>query len=120
MKEKILNKASAMVEINNNSKSRFKTVKSKVEMEAIENLIYLANTKNMNIFNSNFIFVNQGNNLDEINALETQNQLNASEISANINPLLFKQKQAYASACLINGDNIGDDLEMVSENISRG
>lgn len=120
LKEKILNKASSMVEINNNSKSRFKTVKSKVEMEAIENLIYLANTKNMNIFNSNFIFVNQGNNLDEINALETQNQLNASEISANINPLLFKQKQAYASACLINGDNIGDDLEMVSENISRG
>ena len=65
-------------------------MKSAVEIEAIEHLIYLANTQNMNIFNSNFIFVNQGNNLEELNVLEIENQLNASEISANLNPLLFK------------------------------
>lgn len=120
LKEKILNKASSIVEINNNSKSKFKTMKSAVEIEAIEHLIYLANTQNMNIFNSNFIFVNQGNNLEELNVLEIENQLNASEISANLNPLLFKQKQGYNNACLLNGDALNNDLEMVSENISKG
>jgi len=95
-------------------------MKSAVEIEAIEHLIYLANAQNMNIFNSNFIFVNQGNNLEELNVLEIENQLNASEISANLNPLLFKQKQGYNNACLLNGDALNNDLEMVSENISKG
>ena len=120
LKEKILNKASSIVEINNNNKSRFKTMKSAIEIEAIEHLIYLANTQNMNIFNSNFIFVNQGNNLEELNILEMENQLNASEVSANLNPLLFKQKQGYSNACFLNGDTLNNDLEMVSDNVSRG
>lgn len=120
LKEKILNKASSIVEINNNNKSRFKTMKSAIEIEAIEHLIYLANTQNMNIFNSNFIFVNQGNNLEELNILEIENQLNASEVSANLNPLLFKQKQGYSNACFLSGDTLNNDLEMGSDNVSRG
>jgi len=95
-------------------------MKSAIEIEAIEHLIYLANTQNMNIFNSNFIFVNQGNNLEELNVLEIENQLNASEVSANLNPLLFKQKQGYSNACFLNGDTLNNDLEMVSDNVSRG
>ena len=120
LKEKILNKASSIVEINNNNKSKFKTMKSAIEIEAIEHLIYLANSQNMNIFNSNFIFVNNGNNLEELNVLEMENQLNASEISANLNPLLFKQKQGYSNVCFLNGDTLNNDLEIVSENVSKG
>ncbi|MBN4089697.1 Mbov_0397 family ICE element conjugal transfer ATPase [Mycoplasma enhydrae] len=120
MKEKLLDKADSLVKINNNQKSKVKTSKSAIEIAAIENLIYLANAKSSNIFNSNFIFVNHGNNLEEIGSLEIQNQLNATEVGANLNPLLFMQKQSYANACLINSDNLFNDLEMVSDNIAGG
>ncbi|AZZ65656.1 hypothetical protein DMC14_002580 [Metamycoplasma phocicerebrale] len=120
LKDQLLDKADSLVKINNNSKSKVKTSKSAIEIAAIENLIYLANVKNSNIFNSNFIFINRGNDLKELLALELENQLNASEVNANLNPLLFLQKQSYVNSCLINSDNLHNDIEMVSDNVAWG
>ncbi|MDD1373077.1 Mbov_0397 family ICE element conjugal transfer ATPase [Metamycoplasma hyosynoviae] len=120
LKEKILNNASEIIELNTNKKSKFKTAKSDITIQVLENLIYEVNSNNSNIFNSNFIFVNEAQNLNELKQIENENNLNASNVNAKLNPMLFKQKQTYNNACLVYSDNLNDNLEMISNNISRG
>ncbi|MDD7847857.1 DUF87 domain-containing protein, partial [Metamycoplasma hyosynoviae] len=72
------------------------------------------------IFNSNFIFVNEAENLNKLKEIENENNLNAANVNAKLNPMLFKQKQTYNNACLVYSDNLNDNLEMISNNISRG
>ncbi|KDE43059.1 hypothetical protein NPL1_01930 [Metamycoplasma hyosynoviae] len=120
LKEKILNNASEIIELNTNKKSKFKTAKSDIAIQVLENLIYEVNSNNSNIFNSNFIFVNEAENLNKLKEIENENNLNAANVNAKLNPMLFKQKQTYNNACLVYSDNLNDNLEMISNNISRG
>ncbi len=78
------------------------------------------NIKKMNLFYSNFIFINNAPSTLELTNLEQSNVLNALQANSIINPLLFSQKQAYNNACLTYTDKVRDSLEMTSENIVKG
>ena len=121
LKQTVLDRASDIVVTNGEQgKSLFKKSKSNIEVEAIEKLIDDLNIKKMNLFYSNFIFINNAASTLELTNLEQSNVLNALQANSIINPLLFCQKQAYNNACLTYTDKVRDSLEMTSENIVKG
>ena len=101
LKQTVLDRASDIVVTNGEQgKSLFKKSKSNIEVEAIKKLIDDLNIKKMNLFYSNFIFINNAPSTLELTNLEQSNVLNALQANSIINPLLFSQKQAYNNACL--------------------
>lgn len=121
LKQTVLDRASDIVVTNGEQgKSLFKKSKSNIEVEAIKKLIDDLNIKKMNLFYSNFIFINNTPSTLELTNLEQSNVLNALQANSIINPLLFSQKQAYNNACLTYTDKVRDSLEMTSENIVKG
>jgi len=121
LKQTVLDKALDIVATNGDQgKSLFKKSKSNIEVEAIKKLIDDLNISKMNLFYSNFIFVNNASSTFELTNLEQSNVLNALQASLIINPLLFSQKQGYNNACLTYTDKVRDALEITSENIVKG
>ena len=121
LKQTVLDRASDIVVTNGEQgKSLFKKSKSNIEVEAIKKLIDDLNIKKMNLFYSNFIFINNAPSTLELTNLEQSNVLNALQANSIINPLLFSQKQAYNNVCLTYTDKVRDSLEMTSENIVKG
>ena len=121
LKQTVLDKALDIVATNGEQgKSLFKKSKSNIEVEAIKKLIDDLNISKMNLFHSNFIFVNNASSTFELTNLEQSNVLNALQANLIMNPLLFSQKQGYNNACLTYTDKVHDALEMTSENIVKG
>ena len=121
LKQTVLDKALDIVATNGDQgKSLFKKSKSNIEVEAIKKLIDDLNISKINLFYSNFIFVNNASSTFELTNLEQSNVLNALQASLIINPLLFSQKQGYNNACLTYTDKVRDALEITSENIVKG
>ncbi|WP_438340717.1 Mbov_0397 family ICE element conjugal transfer ATPase [Mycoplasma sp. 125] len=120
-KQKLLDKTSLIIEANSSSeKSKFKQSKKNATLEVINNLIEQINVQHMNVFNMSITLINKANDLGDLKEQQQINKQNFNATSANINPNLFIQKEAYASTNFIRNDYLKNNLEIISSNIAPG
>ncbi|CAT05052.1 conjugal transfer ATP-binding protein TraC [Mesomycoplasma conjunctivae] len=120
-KNKILNKAHTILDINSEDKTQniIDKKKGEFEQEAIENVIDIAAT-GQNLFYSTFLFVNSANSKEDLINLENQNSHLVKSIGAKIHTLRFKQLEAYINSFFRQKDTLKEWIEMPANNIAYG
>lgn len=120
-KNKILNKAHVILDINSQDKTQniIDKKKGEFEQEAIENVIDLTTT-GQNLFYSTFLFVNSANTKGDLVNLENQNIHLVKNIGAKIHTLRFKQLEAYINSFFRQKDTLKEWIEMPANNIAYG
>lgn len=102
------------------TKSRYNRKNNSLQLEALD---YLENQLQVNgnlLFNSSFMIINEASTLKELKKIEQKNYYEAHKYKINLNPLPFKQFEAYSQSCLITTNNLNEDIQMSSENIAYG
>lgn len=102
------------------TKSKYRVKSHSIQMEALE---YLENQLQVNgntLFNSWLLVINEADSLKELKKIEQNNYMIAKRQKIILNPLPFKQFEAYAQTCLIPSINIDEALQMSSHNIAYG
>lgn len=101
-------------------KSKYKSKSNSIQIEALEYLENQLQVNGNNLFNSWLMIVNEANNIKELKKIEQNNYMIAKKHKIILNPLPFKQFEAYAQATLIPSINLDEAIQMTSYNIAYG
>ncbi|WP_029513775.1 Mbov_0397 family ICE element conjugal transfer ATPase [Mycoplasmopsis primatum] len=102
------------------TKSQYGKKSSNLQLEALE---YLENQLQVNgnlLFSSSLLVINKAESLKELKKIENKIAYECKRDKLVLNPLPFKQFEAYSQICLITTNNLNEDVQMSSENIAYG
>ncbi|MFV8480673.1 Mbov_0397 family ICE element conjugal transfer ATPase [Mycoplasma sp. AA7A] len=117
----MLDKGTKRTEDNiNGIKSKYAKKTNELQLEAIEYLQNQLITNQNKLYDVQFLVINKANSLEELKEIENSNFREARKSKINLNPLPFKQFEAYSQACLITTNNLKEQMEMSSYNLSHG
>ncbi|VEU81668.1 conjugal transfer protein TraE [Mycoplasmopsis arginini] len=109
-----------MVDNSNLVKSKYYQKAGGLQLEAIE---YLENQLQLDknvLTNSSLMIINSADSLKELRTIEAKIFANAKRNKITINPVPFRQFEAYSQACLITTNNLNEAIPMSSYNVAHG
>ncbi|QNM93760.1 DUF87 domain-containing protein [Mycoplasma sp. Pen4] len=72
------------------------------------------------LYDLHFLVINQAETIEELKEIENKNYRLCRKYKINLNPLPFKQFDAFAQMCLITTNNLKEQLEISSYNLTHG
>ncbi|WP_373438810.1 Mbov_0397 family ICE element conjugal transfer ATPase [Metamycoplasma equirhinis] len=109
-----------MIDNSSLTKSRYFQKAGGLQLEALE---YLENQLQINkniLASSSLMIFNTANDLKELRKIEAKNYAVTKRAKLNINPVPFKQFEAFAQTRLITTNNLNEAIPMSSYNIAHG
>jgi putative membrane protein len=101
-------------------KSKYFQKAGSLQLEAIE---YLENQlqidKNV-LMNSSLMIMNKADSLEELRKIEAKNFSLCKKSKIILNPVPFKQFEAFSNSCLIPTDNLKESIAISSYNVAHG
>ncbi|UUD34810.1 ATP-binding protein [Mycoplasmopsis caviae] len=102
------------------TKSKYAQKGDSLQLEALEYLEDQLQIDRNKLFNSALVIINEAETLKELKKIEHRNYSIANKSKINLNPVPFKQFEAFAQSCLIPTDNLKESVQMSSHNIAYG
>ncbi|MHA3838790.1 Mbov_0397 family ICE element conjugal transfer ATPase [Mycoplasma sp. VS1572C] len=121
MQAVMLDKGTKRTEDNiNGMKSKYQKKSNLLQLEAIEYLQEQLITNQNKLYEIQLLVINKATSYQDLKEIENANFREARKYKINLNPLPFKQFEAYSQGCLITTNNLKEQMEMSSYNFSHG
>ncbi|WLP85208.1 Mbov_0397 family ICE element conjugal transfer ATPase [Mycoplasma seminis] len=121
MQAMMLDKGTKRTEDNiNGMKSKYAKKSNLLQLQAMEYLQEQLITNQNKLYDIQLLVINKASSYEELKEIENSNFREARKYKINLNPLPFKQFEAYSQTCLITTNNLKEQMEMSSYNFSHG
>lgn len=118
---KMLDKAMKHIEVNNLSeKSRYKKKKAELEQEFIDAIESELQMGSHIFYNLKFLILTKADSLEELDEKLANNYSQAKHDKITLNPLKYRQFEAFAQHQLFANFNLKDELQISSPNFVNG